>query len=80
MSKATELANQIDDELEYDHNRETIALLNKAAAMIRAQDAAIKLAVEALESLQRQYKDRPSIFMDWSKARKALAKLREVQG
>ena len=34
---------------------------------------------EALEDLKRQYKDQPSIYMDWSKAREALSAAKEVQ-
>ena len=34
---------------------------------------------EALEDLKRQYKDQPSIYMDWSKAREALSAAKAVQ-
>ena len=33
---------------------------------------------EALEDLKRQYKDQPSIYMDWSKAREALSAAKAV--
>ena len=33
---------------------------------------------DALEDLKRQYKDQPSIYMDWSKAREALSAAKAV--
>ena len=73
MSKAQDLANRLDDELEYDHDRDTIALLNKAAAHLRAQDEAIRVALDALMRAQTH------LLMP-ADCEAAIAKLLEVQG
>lgn len=42
--------------------------------LTRERDALL----EALQDLMQQYKDQPECFMDWSKARAAIAKAEEA--
>ena len=39
---------------------------------------ALKLALEALEDLQRQYSIYPNSFWDWSKGRKAITAIKQA--
>jgi hypothetical protein len=42
------------------------------------KDEALKLALEALEDLQRQYSIYPNSFWDWSKGRKAITAIKQA--
>jgi hypothetical protein len=42
------------------------------------KDEALKLALEALEDLQRQYGIYPNSFWDWSKGRKAITAIKQA--
>jgi hypothetical protein len=46
--------------------------------MTHTKDEALKLALEALEDLQRQYSIYPNSFWDWSKGRKAITTLTQA--
>jgi hypothetical protein len=43
------------------------------------KDEALKLALEALEDLQRQYSIYPNSFWDWSKGRKAITAIKQAR-
>ena len=53
------------------HQYEAAAELRRLSAVEAQRDALL----EALKGLMQQYKDQPECFMDWSKARAAIAKV-----
>ncbi len=54
------------------------AELAKVAEAAPDHTALLRQALEGFESLQRQYKEDPGIYMDWSKAREAIKAIREA--
>ena len=75
MSKAEELAHRLDFEYADNgagYNTEWTRGLQEAAALLREQDEAIKLALEALEQIL------PIKFSTIELRKAAIAKLREV--